>query len=1275
MKKMLVLLMAGMMASFARADFRRASTFKVEGYAGSSELTNMPVLVRLASDVADECRADGADIQFTSEDGEMVYPHEIDVWNPASESLVWVKLPVLRPGVKFKLNYGDAGYTGPAEPQAKGAVWDDAGYIGVWHMSEESGSVANMTSKTGVGDASLDAVPAGARSAYSVRHTANAAPVGYARFTGATDSNNAQNTRAFLKVADYSNHGLGSKFIVSGWYYMTEYNSDGSHYLRNARIFSRKTTWDSDGGFDTGLDNSSDTQAFMRGKVSGTKAAFSGVPSAKQNWVHAAFVFNDTSATAYFNGLTVKTGTISAATDNGLPLGIGSNVNPGENNDSYLAGSFDEVRLLKIDSAKSADYYRDWVQAEYAMVDNPDFLTVTPEVMPFEKTAYGLAATFAVGYEWPSEALDADKADMPVLVRVREGQPAGFSYGNCAANGSDIAFCSTDGETEYAFDCDTWNPQGESCFWVRLPDASQGVSFLMLFGGTKPMMARSRSAVVWSDYVGVWHLGEASGSAKDSTGNGFVGTPMGSASGTPAKNIMVAYPNGVVGAARVNGTTNGKGLTYMSVPSYDAYELGDSFTISGWFLANGIDGWPRLFSRKKVNSDNNGFEIEVNNGSKTAAQARGSTSTANSMSWPDLTKDWMYLTLVYDGTTMTGYANGVKTSGETAIVAVTDNGLPLSFGCNSNGSEASFNGQYDEIRLCDGAKGAVRIAAEYATMHDATFVASTGASTSPFIEVDSFAVECDLGDFVTGVSVASGFSHSIGVIPLTENQMVFAPSDEVTMADGRKFRVKSWEVWEAADGGDFERTTYAVGAPNFTYFHTPGTDAKLVLTLETYQAPSMLGHGEVSGGGWFGLGDTATFTATGDNFVGWFVGSECVSTSMTYSFEFAQTRDVRAYFADMVNLVTDVDNPPDGAEGVFFSDFVEAAEFATVCGMDSITVYPGTYVVAEDAVLPAGVALTGIKNANGDRPIIDFSKNGKLTANDGAEITGFGFARPRSGSTAVVLKSNVMMTDCLVSDLGDYFYVVAADGTGVEIRNCTFTNCVSTSKGGGIVNCMAGSSVLIEDVVVDGCKHSIEGQYGGVFHTENASGIVMTVRHCRVINSSARNAAFRIDGGKAIVENSLFAGNDGMSALLACNSADQGGTKFTNCTFVNNKGAIASLRCVFDSCILWTKDAETATVATTDSQWEHVAQINHCCYREATADAGRYGAGNISDEPTFKDGTYEPLADSPYVNKGNPNSAWTADDVDLAGNRRVSATRVDMGCFEFQLKGFVLFVR
>ena len=67
----------------------------------------------------------------------------------------------------------------------------------------------------------------------------------------------------------------------------------------------------------------------------------------------------------------------------------------------------------------------------------------------------------------------AELADFPVLVRLSPQTVAGFHYGTCKADGSDIVFVDENGEP-LPYQLDTWNPPGESLFWVKLPQPSPG---------------------------------------------------------------------------------------------------------------------------------------------------------------------------------------------------------------------------------------------------------------------------------------------------------------------------------------------------------------------------------------------------------------------------------------------------------------------------------------------------------------------------------------------------------------------------------------------------------------------------------------------------------------------------------------------------------------------------------------------------------------------------------------------------------------------------------
>ena len=106
------------------------------------------------------------------------------------------------------------------------------------------------------------------------------------------------------------------------------------------------------------------------------------------------------------------------------------------------------------------------------------------------------------------------------LVKLTEGA-GGFSYSDCAANGTDLWFTDASGTTVYPHEVDTWNTSGDSFVWVRLPELAQGTTFKMHWSddaGDVP----SASGNVWDDFVGVWHMNKGGTTAEpDATGNGL----------------------------------------------------------------------------------------------------------------------------------------------------------------------------------------------------------------------------------------------------------------------------------------------------------------------------------------------------------------------------------------------------------------------------------------------------------------------------------------------------------------------------------------------------------------------------------------------------------------------------------------------------------------------------------------------------------------------------------------------------------------------------------
>ena len=326
--------------------------------------------------------------------------------------------------------------------------------------------------------------------------------------------------------------------------------------------------------------------------------------------------------------------------------------------------------------------------------------------------------------------------NVPVLVRLSTSIE-GFNYADFAdSNGGDLIFCDESESVIYSHEIDEWHMGGESLVWVRLPTMANGTKFKAAYGNSQLSTLNSQLSPheVWRDYAGVWHMNEDSGTAYDSTVHGLDAQPeTGTNKTVNILSEMVAYDSGAVGRARQNeisdvNETKGCG-NYLLTPSYDALALGGSFVVSGWFRAERVVNFPRMVSRKNDStnndpSNNNGWEMHPRQHSTTNISIRGATAGSMVCGIPDVCKNWVCITAIYELGRFSSYTNGVfgnVYSGEHAI-APTDNGLGLAFGCTPAGNENTWCGQYDEIRLRGGTLSADRIKADYDMIKNRDFL-------------------------------------------------------------------------------------------------------------------------------------------------------------------------------------------------------------------------------------------------------------------------------------------------------------------------------------------------------------------------------------------------------------------------------------------------------------------------------------------------------------------------------------------------------------------------
>ena len=108
--------------------------------------------------------------------------------------------------------------------------------------------------------------------------------------------------------------------------------------------------------------------------------------------------------------------------------------------------------------------------------------------------------------------------NFPVLVKLSP-ELNDFRYSACkVANGGDLRFADSNGNL-LASEVDTWNPDGTSLVWVKVPTFNKDTVIKAYYGNANPPAVDPQE--VWSPtYVAVWHLNETGKTMTDSSCGG-----------------------------------------------------------------------------------------------------------------------------------------------------------------------------------------------------------------------------------------------------------------------------------------------------------------------------------------------------------------------------------------------------------------------------------------------------------------------------------------------------------------------------------------------------------------------------------------------------------------------------------------------------------------------------------------------------------------------------------------------------------------------------------
>ena len=290
---------------------------------------------------------------------------------------------------------------------------------------------------------------------------------------------------------------------------------------------------------------------------------------------------------------------------------------------------------------------------------------------------------------------------------------------------SDLRFEDKNGNG-LAYDVDTWNTDGESLVWVKVPALERGDEITMRWGSAAP--DANDATNVWSNYVFVWH---GNGTSEDATGatrtetleaNGFA------ISADEASFLGSSYSNNVT-------TANAKKISVSPNPFSELTAFG-SYAISGWIKPRSDTPNIRLFSTKSVHG-NNGMEILIIPNNGLLQRGNGSSTTHT---WPGTNTDygyqalkkqaWTHVAAIANGTAGTLFTNGQDHDGTIAATTSAGDGFAICGYAGNPSYAQSSAGYVDEIRLYNGVPDDAYLVAEWAQVVSNDYISVSEAQAT-----------------------------------------------------------------------------------------------------------------------------------------------------------------------------------------------------------------------------------------------------------------------------------------------------------------------------------------------------------------------------------------------------------------------------------------------------------------------------------------------------------------------------------------------------------------
>jgi hypothetical protein len=301
-----------------------------------------------------------------------------------------------------------------------------------------------------------------------------------------------------------------------------------------------------------------------------------------------------------------------------------------------------------------------------------------------------------------------DLIDFPVLVKL---SPSIVDYSKIQSNGEDIRFVQNIPVAEIPYEIEKWDSTAESYIWVKVSIIPGGSidSYIYMYYNNPTVSDNQSPTEVWdSNYIGVWHLNEESGTdIFDSTGNLNHGTKT-------STNLPAPTSEGQVGSAHSFDGTN----QAISIPNNATFNMGNHMTLEAWIKPTNCTTRQTIIGRQDQSSV---VQLEFGSGTCNVGTIINGTYVSYTSSNTLTAGEWNHVVYTRNGTGANHkiYVNGTERSLSTNATNNYANPTgPFELGRRTAAGGQRYTGILDEVRMSNIPRSGSWVNAQYLAMTD-----------------------------------------------------------------------------------------------------------------------------------------------------------------------------------------------------------------------------------------------------------------------------------------------------------------------------------------------------------------------------------------------------------------------------------------------------------------------------------------------------------------------------------------------------------------------------